>query len=61
MADLAEAPLAHAPAAAEEEAGGATNDQPLRMAIVGRPDVGKSSPINRLIADEPLLTGPEPD
>lgn len=33
---------------------------PLRLAVVGRPNVGKSSLINRLIADERLLTGPEP-
>jgi GTPase len=60
LADLAEALLAHAPAAAAEAPGEAIDEQPLRMAIVGRPNVGKSSLINRLIADERLLTGPEP-
>jgi len=33
---------------------------PLRLAVVGRPNVGKSSLINRLLKDERLLTGPEP-
>lgn len=33
---------------------------PLRLAVVGRPNVGKSSLINRLLRDERLLTGPEP-
>jgi len=32
----------------------------LRMAILGRPNVGKSSLINRLLGSERLLTGPEP-
>src|SRR5262245_6035433 len=36
------------------------NGLPLRLAIVGRPNVGKSSLINRLLRDERLLTGPEP-
>ena len=34
--------------------------RPLRLAIVGRPNVGKSSLVNRLLREERLLTGPEP-
>ncbi|MEM8950108.1 MAG: ribosome biogenesis GTPase Der [Pseudomonadota bacterium] len=35
-------------------------ERPLKLAVVGRPNVGKSSLINRLLRDERLLAGPEP-
>ena len=38
----------------------ATVEKPIRIAVVGRPNTGKSTLINRLLGDERLLTGPEP-
>ncbi len=45
--------------AAEPEAEG-TDERPLRLAVIGRPNVGKSTLVNRLLGEERMLTGPEP-
>jgi GTP-binding protein len=61
LAELAAAIEAAAAATAPPAEGAETAaEPPLRLVIAGRPNVGKSSLINRLVADERLLTGPEP-
>lgn len=46
-------------AEAIEEAKSVAKTKPIRLAIVGRPNAGKSTLINQLVGEERMLTGPE--
>ena len=52
-------PIAEDAADAENE-GGDDPDKPIRIAIVGRPNAGKSTLVNAILGEERMITGPEP-
>lgn len=39
---------------------GSARNRPLKLAIVGRPNAGKSTLVNTLLGEERMITGPEP-
>jgi GTP-binding protein len=47
------------PEGAEEEPA-EEGEKPLRLVILGRPNAGKSTLVNRLLGEDRMLTGPEP-
>lgn len=56
-----ESPAAHVDA--EDDAGTASDMpdlRPIRIAIVGRPNAGKSTLVNALLGEDRMITGPEP-
>ncbi|WP_375396858.1 ribosome biogenesis GTPase Der [uncultured Sphingomonas sp.] len=59
MGDLFDALLPHIPQPEADAVEDEGPDVPLKLAIVGRPNAGKSTLINRMLGEDRLITGPE--
>ena len=55
MSEIADRLPPETPVADEDD-----DSKPLKLAIVGRPNAGKSTLLNRLLGEERMLVGPEP-
>jgi GTP-binding protein len=60
IADLMSEIAENLPPEPEEEDADEDGSKPVKLAIVGRPNAGKSTLLNRILGEDRMLTGPEP-